>query len=179
MSRLAKKLLVYPETVTITVDDNNHCIIKGPKGELSRQLVDAIVVTVNQTDRTVAVSDKTNQASALLGLSWALLKNMIIGVSDGFSKSMALVGVGYKVEKQDTGIRLFLGYSHPIDIQQLPGISFDIKSPTAFSVVGIDNQKVGQVAADIRLLRKPDAYKGKGVRYADETIRLKAGKSVK
>jgi large subunit ribosomal protein L6 len=171
MSRLAKRLLEYPDSVTITVV-HGAVAVKGPKGELTQ--------AIDSEAKTVGVDSPNRSANPKLGLYWSLIKNMIAGVVDGFKINMELVGVGYKTEKINTGIRLYLGYSHPIEFATPEGVSIEVESPTRFAVCGINNQEVGQVAANIFKLRKPDAYKGKGVRYSDRRPpRLKPGKSVK
>ena len=179
MSRLAKRLLNYPDSVTITVVDG-AVAVKGPKGELTQAIDSSVVVAVDAEAKTVGVDSPNRSTNPKLGLYWSLIKNMISGVVDGFKINMELVGVGYKTEKINTGIRLYLGYSHPIEFATPEGISIEVESPTRFAVCGINNQEVGQVAANIFKLRKPDAYKGKGVRYSDRRPpRLKPGKSVK
>ncbi|MBD97347.1 50S ribosomal protein L6 [bacterium] len=179
MSRLAKRLLSYPDTVTLEIA-NKNVLVKGPMGELSQPVDSSVVVAVDGSAKTVGFTSPDLFKNPKLGLYWSLVKNMIAGVVDGFKINMELVGVGYKVEKTTGGIRLYLGYSHPIDFASPDGISIEVESPTRFSICGVNNQQVGQVAANIFKLRKPDAYKGKGVRYSDRRPpRLKQGKSVK
>ena len=145
MSRLAKRLLNYPDSVTITVVDG-AVAVKGPKGELTQAIDSSVVVAVDAEAKTVGVDSPNRSTNPKLGLYWSLIKNMISGVVDGFKINMELVGVGYKTEKINTGIRLYLGYSHPIEFATPEGVSIEVESPTRFAVCGINNQEVGQVA---------------------------------
>lgn len=159
--------------------DGSHVKVTGPKGTLERDL--PRVISIRQQDGTVVCErpgDEREQR-AMHGLTRTLLANMVTGVSQGFTKHLELVGVGYRVTKQGENVVLSLGYSHPVPVPARPGISFEVTDPTHFSVNGIDAELVGQVAADIRKQRKPEPYKGKGIMYRGERIRRKAGKAGK
>lgn len=154
--------------------------VKGPKGELSHTVADPITVTREQ-DGTLMVTrrDDERQARELHGLSRTLISNMVVGVSEGYRKTLEINGTGYRVTAKGTDLELSLGYSHPVTVTAPAGISFTVERPTLFHVAGIDKQQVGEVAANIRKLRPPEPYKGKGVKYSDEIIRRKAGKAGK
>lgn len=154
--------------------------VKGPKGELSHTVADPITVTREQ-DGTLMVTrrDDERQARELHGLSRTLIANMVVGVSEGYRKTLEINGTGYRVTAKGTDLELSLGYSHPVTVTAPEGISFTVERPTLFHVAGIDKQQVGEVAANIRKLRPPEPYKGKGVKYSDEVIRRKAGKAGK
>ncbi len=178
MSRIGKKPIPLPEGTTCDIDQRN-IRVQGPKGQLA--FTHAEGVTVAQNGNTLEVTRASDQKRhrALHGLTRALVANMITGVSSGFSKQLDLVGIGYTVEHKGPGVLLKLGYSHPILFQAPPGIGLEVTNRnTHITVKGIDKQLVGQVAAKIRALRKPEPYKGKGVRYSDEVVRRKAGKTV-
>jgi large subunit ribosomal protein L6 len=154
--------------------------VKGPKGELSHTVVTPI--TVGRDDDGAVVVSRPNderESRALHGLSRSLIANMVTGVTDGFSKSLEIVGTGYRVQARGSNLEFALGYSHPVPVTAPAGITFEVTAPTRLTVRGIDKQQVGEVAANIRKLRRPDPYKGKGVRYAGEVIRRKAGKTGK
>lgn len=154
--------------------------VKGPKGELSHTVADPITVTREQ-DGTLMVTRRDDERAAreLHGLSRTLIANMVVGVSEGYRKTLEINGTGYRVTARGTDLELSLGYSHPVTVTAPEGISFTVDRPTLFHVAGIDKQQVGEVAANIRKLRPPEPYKGKGVKYADEVIRRKAGKAGK
>ena len=151
--------------------------VKGPKGELEQAI--SKLVTVRQEDDRILVEriDDSAEARSAHGLYRTLINNMVIGVSVGFTKNLEIVGVGYRAALKEYGLELQLGYSHPVTIKAEEGISFEVPQPTQIKVIGIDKQKVGQVAADIRKWRKPEPYKGKGIRYEGERIRRKLGKA--
>ncbi|MCB0975510.1 MAG: 50S ribosomal protein L6 [Actinobacteria bacterium] len=177
MSRIGLKPITIPNGVTVAVDGSD-ITVKGPKGELSHELPDGI--TVNEDDGTLSVARDSDarQMRALHGLSRSLISNMVEGVSEGFTKKLEIVGVGYRAAaKGSDKLELALGFSHPVEVVAPTGITFEVPTPTEIFVRGVDKQAVGQVAADIRKLRKPEPYKGKGVRYAGERIIRKAGKA--
>jgi large subunit ribosomal protein L6 len=179
MSRIGKLPIQVPAGVDVTID-GQAVAVKGPKGSLSHTVVSPIEI-VKGEDGALVVSRPNDESrnKALHGLSRTLVANMITGVTNGFSKDLEISGVGYRVQAKGSNLEFSLGYSHPILVEAPEGISFKVESPTKFSVEGIDKQKVGEVAANIRKLRKPDPYKAKGVKYAGETIRRKVGKAGK
>jgi large subunit ribosomal protein L6 len=179
MSRIGRLPIPVPNGVDVTVDGRD-VTVKGPKGTLSHRVAEPIEV-VKADDGTIRMArpDDERQNRALHGLSRTLVANMVIGVTDGFSKTLEIVGTGYRVTAKGSDLEFALGFSHPVVIKAPEGITFNVEAPTRFSVSGIDKQKVGEVAAKIRKLRKPDPYKGKGVRYQGEQIRRKAGKAGK
>jgi large subunit ribosomal protein L6 len=177
MSRIGKAPIPVPDGVDITIS-GRHVTVKGPKGTLERELPARI--TVRQEDDTLQVErrDDQRESRALHGLARSLLNNMVIGVTQGFAKELEIVGVGYRATaKGPDAMELALGFSHPVSITAPDGITFEVPTPNRVVVQGIDKELVGQVAADIRAWRKPEPYKGKGVRYAGEQIRRKAGKA--
>jgi large subunit ribosomal protein L6 len=179
MSRIGKLPIQVPAGVDVTID-GQAVAVKGPKGSLSHTVVSPIEI-VKGEDGALVVSRPNDESrnKALHGLSRTLVANMITGVTNGFSKDLEISGVGYRVQAKGSNLEFSLGYSHPILVEAPEGISFKVESPTKFSVEGIDKQKVGEVAANIRKLRRPDPYKAKGVKYAGETIRRKVGKAGK
>jgi len=177
MSRVGLSPIPIPSGVEVTVD-GRHVAVKGPKGELARELPEPITAKVDDGVLTVHRPDDARQSKALHGLSRALLNNMVTGVSEGFRKELEIVGVGYRAAAQGSSkLELQLGFSHPVFVEAPEGITFEVPAPTQIVVSGIDKQVVGQVAANIRSIRKPEPYKGKGVRYKDEQVRRKAGKA--
>ena len=178
MSRIGRLPIAVPSGVDVTIDGRT-LTVKGPKGTLTRELHPDIAVA-REDDRLV-VTRPTEQKThkQLHGLTRTLVNNMVVGVTDGYRKSLEITGVGYRAAKVGEKLQLNLGYSHPIEIAPPQGISFEVENPTRLSVVGIDKELVGQVAAQVRSTRKPEPYKGKGVRYAGEYIRRKAGKAGK
>ncbi|MBV9879622.1 MAG: 50S ribosomal protein L6 [Gemmatirosa sp.] len=176
MSRIGKLPIAVPAGVTVTID-GNRVTVKGPKGELSRTLPQDM--QVSQENGTVTVSRPSDepQHKALHGLTRSLVNNMVEGVTKGFTKTLEITGVGYKAEARPYGLQFALGYSHPIEVRAPAGISLVATNPTTVVVSGADKEVVGRVAAEIRKLRKPEPYKGKGVKYQGETIRRKAGKA--
>lgn len=175
MSRIGRKPITMPAGVEIK-NDGNVYTVKGPKGELTRELSSEIKVNVEGTEITFERPNDLPQIRALHGTTRANLNNMIVGVSDGFSIGLELVGVGYRVQANGKGLTLALGYSHPVEIEEVEGITFRVEGNTKIFVEGIDKQLVGQIAANIRAKRPPEPYKGKGVKYAHEVIRRKEGK---
>jgi large subunit ribosomal protein L6 len=179
MSRIGRSPITVPAGVTIEVNDR-HVKVSGPKGTLERDLPRDI--TVRQEDSTVLVErpDDERQHRALHGLTRSLVNNMVVGVTDGFTRDLEIVGVGYRAAATTpTRLDLALGFSHPVGVDAPDGITFETPAPTRITVRGIDKEVVGQVAANIRSIRKPEPYKGKGVRYAGEVVRRKAGKAAK
>ncbi|MGH3821885.1 MAG: 50S ribosomal protein L6 [Pseudonocardiaceae bacterium] len=179
MSRIGKQPITVPAGVEVVIDDRT-VRVQGPKGTLSHTVPEPITVQQEQ-DGTLLVQrpDDERRSKALHGLSRTLVNNMVLGVSQGYVKRMEIHGVGYRVVAKGSDLEFSLGYSHPVPVTAPEGISFTVESPTRFSVSGIDKQAVGEVAAIIRKLRRPDPYKGKGVRYAGEKIRRKVGKTGK
>jgi large subunit ribosomal protein L6 len=179
MSRIGKKPITVPSGVEVTLD-GAHVTVKGPKGTLEHDLPESITVTREGDDLVVARPDDERENRALHGLSRSLISNMVVGVSDGFVKELEIVGVGYRAAAAGpTHLDLQLGFSHPVTVDAPEGVEFEVPIPTRITVRGYDKQLVGQVAADIRKIRKPEPYKGKGIRYADEHVLRKAGKSAK
>jgi large subunit ribosomal protein L6 len=178
MSRIGRLPVTIPAGVEVTLD-GQYVTVKGPKGTLSHTIIEPI--TVVQEDATLLVKrpDDERESRARHGLTRSLLANMVTGVTDGFSKTLEIVGVGYRVQARGSDLEFALGFSHPVPVKAPAGVSFQVQSPTRFVVSGIDKQQVGEVAATIRKLRKPDPYKGKGVRYQGEVIRRKVGKAGK
>ncbi|MEV6422986.1 50S ribosomal protein L6 [Streptomyces sp. NPDC051662] len=179
MSRIGKLPIQVPAGVDVTIDGRTVAV-KGPKGSLSHTVAAPIEVTKGE-DGTLQVlrPNDERQNKALHGLSRTLVANMITGVTQGYIKALEISGVGYRVQAKGSNLEFALGYSHPILIEAPEGITFKVETPTKFTVEGIDKQKVGEVAANIRKLRKPDPYKAKGVKYAGEVIRRKVGKAGK
>ena len=179
MSRIGKLPIAVPSGVTVTIDQA-HVTVKGPKGTLSHTVAAPITVTQNDGVLDVNRPDDERESKALHGLSRTLVNNMVVGVTDGYEKKLEIVGVGYRVlSKGPTQLEFQLGYSHSITFDAPEGITFAVETPTKMAVSGIDKQLVGETAANIRKLRKPEPYKGKGVRYAGEQVRRKVGKAGK
>jgi large subunit ribosomal protein L6 len=179
MSRIGRLPIPVPAGVDVTID-GAEITVKGPKGELNHTVITPITAE-RDADGTILVKrpDDERESRARHGLSRTLIANMIVGVTEGYTKSLEIVGTGYRVQAKGSDLEFALGFSHPVPIPAPPGITFAVQSPTKLTVSGIDKQKVGEVAANIRKLRKPDPYKGKGVRYTGEVIRRKAGKAGK
>ena len=159
--------------------DGQHVEVKGPKGTLSLDVPEPITVALEGSEIKVSRPDDNRRSRALHGLSRSLINNMVIGVSEGYTIKMEIFGVGYRVQAKGKGLEFSLGYSHTIPIEPPEGVTFAVDGTTKFSISGIDKQKVGQIAANIRRLRKDDPYKGKGIRYEGEQIRRKVGKTGK
>jgi large subunit ribosomal protein L6 len=178
MSRIGRLPIAVPSGVDVAIDGRN-VTIKGPKGQLTRELHPDI--TVAREDASIVVSRPTEQKQhkQLHGLTRTLVNNMVVGVTTGYRKPLEITGVGYRASLVGRKLQLNLGYSHPIEIDPPAGITFELENPTRLTVVGIDKELVGQIAARVRSTRKPEPYKGKGVRYAGERIRRKAGKAGK
>ena len=179
MSRIGRLPIPVPAGVEVTIDGQD-VTVKGPKGTLTHTVVNPITIVKDETG-TLQVSRPNDEriAKERHGLSRTLVNNMIIGVTQGYTKSLEISGVGYRVAQKGSDLEFALGYSHPVPVKAPQGITFAVESPTRFSVSGIDKQLVGEVSANIRKLRKPDPYKAKGIKYAGEVIRRKAGKAGK
>jgi len=178
MSRIGRLPITVPSGVDVTIDGRN-VTVTGPKGSLSRALHPDM--TVSREEGTIVVTRPTEQKThkQLHGLTRTLVNNMVVGVTDGYRKGLEITGVGYRAALNGRKLTLNLGYSHPIEIDPPEGITFEVENPTRLAVVGIDKELVGQIAAKVRQTRKPEPYKGKGVRYSGEYIRRKAGKAGK
>jgi large subunit ribosomal protein L6 len=179
MSRIGKAPISVPSGVTVTVE-GQKVTVAGPQGSLSREIPGSIEVRQDADRLVVSRPDDERRSRALHGLSRTLVANMVAGVTQGFSKELEIVGVGYRAAARGPGsLELALGFSHPVSVNAPEGVTFEVPAPTRIIVRGIDKEKVGQVAADIRKIRKPEPYKGKGVRYAGERVLRKAGKAGK
>ena len=176
MSRIGKKPVTIPKGVTVTLD-GSHITVKGPKGELSRSLPGAMLVSMKDNEVVVERPSEENEHKALHGLTRTLVANMVEGVTTGFSKQLEIIGVGYKAEQRPYGLQLSLGFSHPIEYRAPAGIKLTAPQPTQVNIEGANKEMVGQVAAEIRSYRPPEPYKGKGIKYAGEQVRRKAGKA--
>ena len=177
MSRIGRLPINIPAGLNIDVSKDNVVKVKGPKGELSTKINSDMKVSIDDGVLTVDRPTDRKDHRALHGLSRALINNMVVGVTDGFKKTLKIVGVGYRVAKQGNKIVLNLGLSHPVEVEEENGVTFEVPDQTTIIVGGIDKQLVGEVAAEIRKLRPPEPYKGKGIRYEDETVRRKVGKT--
>ncbi|MBR1419833.1 MAG: 50S ribosomal protein L6 [Selenomonadaceae bacterium] len=177
MSRIGRAPITIPAGVTVDVDANNKVVVKGPKGTLSREIRPEMKITVEGNVLTVTRPSDNRLHRSLHGLSRTLINNMVVGVTEGFKKDLEINGVGYRAAKAGKNLNLALGFSHPVIVEPPEGISFEVPSPTAIQVIGIDKELVGAVAAKIRGYRKPEPYKGKGIKYAGEHIRRKEGKA--
>jgi large subunit ribosomal protein L6 len=179
MSRIGKLPIPVPANVDVKIDGQSISV-KGPKGTLAHTVAEPIVVERGE-DGVLEVKrpDDERRNRALHGLTRSLVNNLVVGVTDGYEKKLEIHGVGYRVQLKGSDLEFSLGFSHPVKVSPPEGITFAVESPTRFSVQGIDKQRVGEIAANIRKLRKPDPYKGKGVRYAGEKIRRKVGKTGK
>lgn len=178
MSRIGRLPITVPGGVEVTID-GREVTVTGPRGTLSHAVAAPITVEVEDGTLRVVRPDDERTSKSLHGLTRTLISNMVTGVTEGYVKRLEIVGTGYRVQARGSNLEFALGYSHPITVEPPDGVSFTVEAPTRFSVSGIDKQKVGEVAANLRKLRKPDPYKGKGVRYAGERIRRKVGKAGK
>ncbi len=175
MSRIGRKPITVPSGVNVDLKDN-VATVKGPKGQLQRRLPPEMTVSIDDGTITVTRPSDAGKHRALHGLTRTLINNMVEGVTNGFSKSLEIRGVGYKAEPTAKGARLVVGYSHPVDYEAPDGVKISVEGPIV-KIEGIDKEKVGQVAAEIRKVRPPEPYKGKGIRYVGEQVRTKAGKT--
>ncbi|HAF69541.1 MAG TPA: 50S ribosomal protein L6 [Acidimicrobiaceae bacterium] len=179
MSRVGKAPITIPDGLSVEVSAG-VVKVSGNQGELSQEIPEGIEVQVQESEITVTRNDDSRQQRSLHGLARALVNNMVEGVSNGFMKELNIVGVGYRAQaKGNNALELALGFSHSVSVEAPEGITFEVPEPTIIKVSGIDKQLVGQVAADIRALKKPEPYKGKGIRYVDEYVIRKAGKAAK
>ena len=178
MSRIGRLPIAVPATVDVTIDGRT-LTVKGPKGSLTGALHPDMILSREESQLVVTRPTEQKTHKQLHGLTRTLVNNMVVGVTDGYRKGLEITGVGYRAALNGKKLTLNLGYSHPIEIDPPAGISFEVESPTRLAVVGIDKELVGQLAAQVRSTRKPEPYKGKGVRYAGEKIRRKAGKAGK
>ena len=178
MSRIGKVPVPVPAGVDVTID-GRAVTVKGPKGSLNHTIAAPITAALDEGTIVVTRPDEERESRSLHGLTRTLLSNMVTGVTEGYTKALEIVGTGYRVQAKGSNLEFALGFSHPVVINAPDGITFAVESPTKFSVSGIDKQQVGEVAANIRKIRKPEPYKGKGVRYAGEQVRRKAGKAGK
>lgn len=179
MSRIGKQPVLVPSGVDVTID-GQHVSVKGPKGSLELAVAEPIKVSRDDAGALVVTRpDDDRHNRSLHGLSRTLVANLITGVTEGYTTKMEIHGVGYRVQLKGNTLEFSLGFSHPVTVEAPEGITFAVESPTKFSISGIDKQKVGQISANIRRLRRPDPYKGKGVRYEGEQIRRKVGKTGK
>ena len=179
MSRIGRAPITVPAGVKVEIGPKNAVTVTGPKGSLTHTFPAMLTITLDGDTLTVTRPDDTKQSKSLHGLTRTLLNNMVVGVKDGFTKALELQGVGYRVAKVGENLVFQVGYSHPVEVDPPQGITFTVDGTTKLSVAGIDKHLVGQVAANIRSIRKPEPYKGKGIRYAGERIRMKAGKAGK
>jgi len=179
MSRIGRLPVAVPAGVTVSISEDNMLTVKGPKGELSQKISNLIKVEQEngQLVFTRSAEDKENRSQH--GLYRALVANMVTGVTEGFKKQLTIIGTGYRSALKGRDLEVVVGYSHPVIVKAPEGITFEVPQPTQIVVSGIDKQKVGQVAANIRAIREPEPYLGKGIRYADENVRRKEGKAAK
>ena len=179
MSRIGKLPINIPGGVTITVGDDNTVNVKGPKGQLSEKISPDMEISMEEGVLLVKRPSDDKEHKALHGLSRSLIHNMVVGVTSGYQKNLDIVGVGYRAQMQGTKLVLNVGYSHPVEYEAPAGITFEVPNPNRISVLGISKQQVGQMAADIRKVRPPEPYKGKGIKYENEFVRRKEGKTGK
>ena len=179
MSRIGRAPITVPAGVEVTVAENNHITVKGPKGTLEYTAVPQMKIVVDNGILTVTRPNDEKENRALHGLTRTLISNMVTGVTTGFSKNLEVNGVGYRVAKEGNKLVMNLGFSHQIVVEETDGITIDVPNPNAIVISGIDKQKVGQFAAEVRSKRPPEPYMGKGIKYADEVIRRKEGKTGK
>ena len=178
MSRIGLRPIEIPEGVEVKLE-NNTVHVKGPKGELTKTLAENMKINIDEKEITVERNDDSKENRSLHGTTRSLISNMIEGVSKGFQKELEIIGVGYRAQKQGNKLVVNAGYSHPVEIEQEENIEFDVPKNTEIIVKGIDKERVGAVAANIRAIRRPEPYKGKGIRYKGEYVRRKEGKTAK
>ena len=179
MSRIGRAPIAIPAGVTVTVGENNHVTVKGPKGELEMTAVPQMTIKVEDGHLTVSRPDDEKENRALHGLTRSLLHNMVVGVTEGFKKELDVNGVGYRVQKQGKNLVMNLGFSHQVVVSETEDIKIEVPAPNKIIILGADKQKVGQFAAEVREKRPPEPYKGKGIKYVDEVVRRKEGKTGK
>lgn len=179
MSRVGRLPIALPAGVTVTVTPENVVTVKGPKGQLVKAMHKDMSIVIDNNEVVVSRSSDVKEHRALHGLTRALINNMVVGVTEGYSKTLELVGVGYRAQLQGKKLVMNLGFSHPVEVEPMEGITFETPAPTKVVVKGIDKEVVGAQAADIRRWRKPEPYKGKGIKFEGEVIRRKEGKTGK
>ncbi len=179
MSRIGKQPVAIPAGVEVTLGAENVITVKGPKGTLTRKLVPDMNIAIEEGNVVITRPSDLKKHKALHGLTRTLVYNMVVGVTEGYTKSLEIVGVGYRVAKNGNKLNLTLGYSHPVEMEDPDGITSTVEGQNKIIINGIDKEKVGQFAAEIRAKRPPEPYKGKGIRYTDERVRRKAGKTGK
>ncbi len=179
MSRIGVKPVNIPANVEVKIDNNNFAVVKGPKGQLEQQLPKSMIIEVKGTEITVSRPSEQKEHKSLHGLTRTLINNMVVGVTDGYQKVLEIVGVGYRAQKQGNKLVLNLGFSHPVEMEDPKGIETAVEGTNKILIKGIDKQQVGNYAAVIRDWRRPEPYKGKGIKYSDEVVRRKAGKTGK
>ena len=179
MSRIGNKAISIPAGVTVTVNEGNNVVVKGPKGELTAKFNSELEISVEATQAEVKRPNDTKIMKTMHGTTRALLNNMVVGVSEGFKKELQINGVGYRAQLQGNKLIVSAGYSHTVDMDIPADLKVELPKNTTIIISGIDKQKVGQFAAEIREIRKPEPYKGKGIKYSDEVIRRKEGKTAK
>jgi large subunit ribosomal protein L6 len=178
MSRIGRLPIAVPSGVTVSIKEN-QVSIKGPKGQISQSFVPQMKVQMKENKLTVERPDDSKENRALHGLTRSLLNNMVVGVTNGWEKSIEIVGVGFRAEKSGEKIVLRVGFSHTVEVTPLPGITLALEGPSRIKVQGVNKETVGEMAAELRAIRPPDAYKGKGLRYVGEVVRIKPGKAGK
>ena len=179
MSRIGLKPVTIPANVEVNIDDSNYAIVKGPKGQLEQQLPKSMNIEIQGAEVKVSRESDAKELRALHGLTRTLINNMVVGVTEGFQKTLEIVGVGYRAQKQGKKLILNLGFSHPVEMEDPKGIETAVEGTNKIIVKGIDKQQVGNYAAVIRDWRRPEPYKGKGIKYSNEFVRRKAGKTGK
>jgi large subunit ribosomal protein L6 len=177
MSRIGRAPITVPAGVEITLGDNNVVTVKGPKGTLTKQFNANMVIAMDNGVLTVSRPNDAKENRALHGLTRTLISNMVVGVTEGFKKELDVNGVGYRVAKEGNKLVMNLGYSHQVTMEEIPGITIEVPGPNKIIINGCDKQMVGQFAAEVREKRPPEPYKGKGIKYVDEVIRRKVGKT--
>ena len=177
MSRIGKMPIAVPAGVEVTIADGNLVTVKGPKGTLTQQLEPSMTIRQEGAELLVSRPNDEKENRALHGLTRALLHNMVVGVTEGYKKSLEINGVGYRAAKEGNKLILTIGYSHPVEVSEIPGITIEVPQPNQIVISGCDKQMVGQFAAEGREKRPPEPYKGKGIKYTDEVIRRKVGKT--
>ena len=177
MSRIGRAPITVPAGVEIKVDENNHLVVKGPKGSIEQTLAPTMKLEVKDGVLTVSRPNDEKQNRALHGLTRTLVNNMVVGVTAGFEKKLEIQGVGYRAQKDGNKLVMNLGFSHDVVVEETADIQIDVPDPNHIIIKGIDKQKVGQFAADVRMKRPPEPYKGKGIRYDGEYVRIKEGKT--
>ena len=177
MSRIGKMPVAVPAGVEVTIADGNLVTVKGPKGTLTQQLEPSMTIRQEGAELLVSRPNDEKENRALHGLTRALLHNMVVGVTEGYKKSLEINGVGYRAAKEGNKLILTIGYSHPVEVSEIPGITIEVPQPNQIVISGCDKQMVGQFAAEVREKRPPEPYKGKGIKYTTEVIRRKVGKT--